>query len=63
MTIKRLQKMNQVSAAPIGIRGTFVRNPHKGNRWQHINAIYFDGWDNTYASYTDEEILASVCED
>lgn len=60
MTLKELKNANAVSAAPNGIRGDFVRNEFKGGRWQHVNAIRYGGDENSYASYSDEDILPTA---
>lgn len=60
MTLQDLKKLNAVSAAPNGIRGDFVRNEFKGGRWQHVNAIRYGGDENSYASYSDEDILPTA---
>jgi hypothetical protein len=60
MTLQDLKKLNAVSAAPNGIRGDFVRNPYEGGKWQHVDAIRYGGEENSYASYSDEDILPTA---
>lgn len=60
-SVDDLKNCNCVDAKPNGIKGTFRRNPNKGGRWQHINAIYYNGRNNSCASYSDAEIFASLC--
>lgn len=62
MTPEELKNRKRVKAAPNGIAGEFVRNPQRGNKWQHVNAIYYDGYSNGCATYSDQEILQSLCE-
>jgi hypothetical protein len=61
-SVDDLKNVNCVDAAPNGIKGTFRRNPNKGGKWQHVNALYYGGRDNSYAAYSDEVIFASLCQ-
>jgi hypothetical protein len=60
-SVDDLKNCNCVDAAPNGIKGMFRRNPNKGGRWQHVNSIYYGGRNNSFASYSDAEIFASLC--
>lgn len=62
ITINDLKNKNCIDAAPNGVRGTFRKNPLKGNRWQSVDVMYYQGRNNKAASYSDAEILACICE-